>query len=79
MIHNTVFEGRGSQIKALSKLKAEYTQITVVVPLGENDGDPGTASFTFSEGPVSQQGTNYSRRQGGQDTSWQNGHFSSQK
>lgn len=64
MVHNTVFEGKGSQIKALCKLKVKYSQVTVVVPVGESDGGPGTAGLTFSEG-TSFHSRDYTRRQGG--------------
>lgn len=49
MIHNTVFEGKESQINALSKLKAQHAEIAVFVPLRENDRGPWTANVTFSE------------------------------
>lgn len=77
MIHNTVFEGKESQIKALSKSKAKYTQIPVVVPLGENDGGPWTASFTFSE--VTSFHSKGLQREGRRTLHSQNGDFSSQK
>lgn len=73
MIHNTVFEGKESQIKALSKLKANYTQTTVVVPLRENDGGPWTASFTFSE--VTSFHSKGLYQEGRRTLHWQDGEF----
>lgn len=46
--HNTVAEGKESQIKALSKLETKHTKITVVVSREERDRGPWTASLTFS-------------------------------
>lgn len=47
--HNTVAEGKESQIKALSKLETKHTKITVVVSPEERDRGPWTASLTFSD------------------------------
>lgn len=77
MVHNTVFEGKGSQIKALCKLKAKYSQITVVVPVGESDGGPGTAGLTFSE--VTSFHSKGLHQEARRTLHWQNGHSSSQK
>ena len=73
MIHNTVFEGKESQIKALSKLKANYTHITMVVPLRENDGGLWTASFTFSE--VTSFHSKGLYQEGRRTLHWQDGEF----
>lgn len=45
--HNTVAEGKESQIKALPKLETKHTKITVVVSPEERERRPWTASLTF--------------------------------